>query len=95
MDVGVCNHKLDNSATLLHDALNRSLDDALALRYDEPYAGTHPGAHIGRKYHARGARTVTLEICNDLIDTENKRSKIFPALKSALEKVCSRELCNA
>ncbi|UWQ99085.1 N-formylglutamate amidohydrolase [Rhodobacteraceae bacterium S2214] len=87
VDVGVCDHQLDSSADFLLTQLQAEFAASHAVRMDEPYPGTHPGAFIARHYHAMGARTVTIEICNDLIATPEGRAKLLPGMSRAITRL--------
>jgi len=94
VDIGVCDHGLDTAAKRLIAHLNFEFGESYSVRMDEPYPGTHPGAFIGRHYHSMGAKTVTIEICNDLIATAEGRAALLPGLTRALSNLRSEELSN-
>lgn len=94
VDIGVCDHKLNDAAKRLMTLLQDEFGATHSVQMDEPYPGTHPGAFIGRHYHTMGATTVTIEICNDLIATSDARADLLPGLSRALTRLKSEGIRN-
>ena len=87
VDIGICDHRLDRTAARVFDTLHKFFSNTHKVRMDEPYAGTFPGMFIGKKYFSSETPTVTIEVCNDLIDTEDGQRTIQAGLIQAIRSL--------
>lgn len=92
VDIGVCDHRLDEKAKDLLQSLQAEFGSSHTVMMDEPYPGTHPGAFIARHYHPMTASALTIEFCNDLIATPEGRAALLPGLSRAITDLATGEL---
>jgi predicted N-formylglutamate amidohydrolase len=69
--------------TKVHDGEHKR---PLEVRRDEPYSGKHPGAFISRHYCAPQVRTVTVEVCDDLLTSDSAVASVAELLARSVRR---------
>jgi len=99
VDIGICVAPPSTAGLVLLDRLQQMVEDGSVLipdrdgcrrpivRRDEPYAGTHPGAFIGRTYASPRARAVTVEVCDDLLPDDAAAARVGRLLSQGIRAV--------